>query len=265
MAIGTTSVLAVGAASVAIYQRVVNGQPVAQSLENAVNTARQGVASAVGVVNPLYRNGPRATPEQRQRWIEKVHRTQGSRGINEVARVMTSPYISPTRPNDLRGFATFAGEGTGTGIRGGTVLAVLLSIETNAGISSRAACWNNNFGNFKLFSAQWHAEQTPPCYFLVDRVPSLDYYPSFDNAADGVRAWSNATFGNSRYNSHGTMDALRAGDIRAFTRAIGDCGYARMYHNPRSMDARARRLASLGVIDLSNLTFNEAIPSRVAV
>jgi len=267
VAIGTVSTVAVGAGAYGVYQAVVNGQPIAQTASNAVDAARQTVATGVGWVAPTYRNqGSRATPEQIQAWCRKVNRVQGARGINEVARVATSPYINAQFPLDLHGFAVAAGEGARVGIKGGTILAVLLSVETNAGISPRAACWNHNAGNFKLYSQQWHAAQTPPCYFLVDRHPSLDFYPSFGNWEDGIREWAARTFANDRYNRFGTMDALRGGDLRAFTRAIGAAGYAAMYRNPRSMDARFQRLAGLGrfsrnraVIDGSQVTLNPSI------
>lgn len=266
VAIGAGSTLAVSGAAtgIALY---VNGTPPAQAVENAVNGARQAVATGVGWVAPVYSNrGSRATPEQVTAWCRKVNRTQGARGINEVPRVSCSPYINAQFPLDLHGFAAAAGEGAGVGIKGGTILAVLLSVETNAGISARAACYNYNAGNFKLYREQWHADQTPPCYFLVDRVPSLDFYPAFTEWQTGIREWKDRTFGNARYNRFGTMDALRAGDLRAFTRAIGQAGYARMYQNPRSMDARFQRLAGLGrfsrntaVIDGSLITLNPSI------
>lgn len=266
VAIAGGSVVAVGgtATGVALY---LNGTPPAQALENAVNGARQAVATGVGWVAPTYRNsGSRATPEQVQAWCRKVNRAQGPRGITEVNRVATSPYINAQFPLDLRGFAQAAGEGANVGTKGGTILAVLLSVETNAGISPRAACWNHNAGNFKLYREQWHMDVTPKCYFLVDRVPSLDFYPSFDNWQDGIARWASTTFANARYNRFGTMDALRAGDLRAFTRGIGQAGYARMYANARSMDARFQRLAGLGrfsrnraVIDGSLITLNDSI------
>lgn len=267
VAIGTGVTIVAGTAAAVAYQSVVNGQPVAATVSNAVDTARQSAVNAAGWIAPIYSNrGTRATPEQVQAWCRKVNRTQGARGINEVPRVASSPYIGAQFPLDLHGFAQAAGEGAGVGIKGGTILAVLLSVETNAGISERAACWNYNAGNFKLYSQQWHADSTPPCYFLVDRVPSLDFYPAFNNWQDGIREWKDRTFGNARYNRFGTMDALRDGDLRAFTRAIGQAGYARMYQNPRSMDARFQRLAGLGrfsrnraVIDGSFVTLNDSI------
>lgn len=265
--IATASTLAVGGGAFAAYKLLSDGTPVAQSLSNATDAARGIVAGAIGAVNPVYRNsGARATPEQVEAWCRKVGRTQGPRGIQEVGRVRTSPYVNAAFPLDLRGFAIAAGEGAGVGEKGGTILAVLLSVETNAGLSVNAACYNYNFGNFKLYREQWHADQTPPCYFLVDRVPSLDFYPSFNTVQEGIAAWARVTFANQRYNRYGTLEALRNGDIRAFTKAIGQAGYARMYRDPRSMDGRAQRLAGLGrfrgnraVIKGELLTFNDAI------
>lgn len=265
--IATTGTVVAAGGAIAAYKLLSDGTPVAQSLANATDAARGIAATAIGAVNPVYRNsGARATPEQVEAWCRKVGRTQGARGIQEVGRVRTSPYVNPSFPLDLRGFAIAAGEGAGVGDKGGTILAVLLSVETNAGISVNAACYNYNFGNFKLYRDQWHADETPPCYFLVDRVPSLDFYPSFNSVQEGIAAWSRVTFGNQRYNRFGTMDALRAGDLRAFTKAIGQAGYARMYRDPRSMDGRAQRLAGLGrfsrnraVIDGSLITFNDSI------
>ena len=262
--VGSTVVVGGGVTGVAL---LVNGTPPQQAVQNAVNGARQAVDTGIGWVAPIYSNrGSRATPEQVTAWCRKVNRTQGARGINEVPRVATSPYINARFPLDLHGFAQAAGEGADVGIKGGTILAVLLSVETNAGISPRAACWNHNAGNFKLYREQWHADVTPKCYFLVDRVPSLDFYPSFDNWQSGIARWASTTFANARYNRFGTMDALRAGDLRAFTRAIGQAGYARMYQNARSMDARFQRLAGLGrfsrntaVIDGSIITLNPSI------
>ena len=260
------AIVATGGA-IAAYKLLSDGTPVAQSLSNASDAARGVFAGAVGLVNPVYRNsGARATPEQVEAWCRKVGRTQGANGIDQVGRVRTSPYINAVFPLDLRGFAIAAGEGAGVGEKGGTVLAVLLSVETNAGISPNAACYNYNFGNFKLYRQQWHADRTPPCYFLVDRVPSLDFYPSFNTPQDGIAEWARTTFANPRYARFGTMEALRAGDIRAFTRAIGQAGYARMYRDARSMDGRAQRLAGLGrfarnraVIRGELLTFNDSI------
>lgn len=267
VAIGNGVTLIAGTAAAVAYQSLVNGQPAAQTVSNAIDTARQTAATGVGWVAPTYRNqGSRATPEQITAWCRKVNRTQGARGINEVPRVATSPYINAQFPLDLHGFAQAAGEGAQVGLKGGTILAVLLSVETNAGISTRAACWNHNAGNFKLWRGDWHADQTPRCYFLVDRVPSLDFYPSFDNWQAGIARWATSTFANARYNQYGTMASLRSGDLRAFTRAIGQAGYARMYANARSMDARFQRLAGLGrfsrnraVIDGSLVTLNDSI------
>jgi hypothetical protein len=110
VAIGTVSTVAVGAGAYGVYQAVVNGQPIAQTASNAVDAARQTVATGVGWVAPTYRNqGSRATPEQIQAWCRKVNRVQGARGINEVARVATSPYINAQFPLDLHGFAVAAG------------------------------------------------------------------------------------------------------------------------------------------------------------
>lgn len=270
----TGTIMAAGAGVAVGYQSIVNGTPVAQTLSNVASTARQGVASAVGVVAPTYRNtGNRATPAQIEAWCRKVGRRQGAQGIREVPRVRTSAYVDAAFPLDLRGFARKAGEGTGTGLKGGTILAVLCSVETGAGISPTAAFWNYNAGNFKLYREQWHADVTPPCYFLVDRHPSLDFYPSFDTLEAGIAAWARATFANDRYNRFGTMDALRNGDLRAFCRGIGLGGYARMYRYDsigretfRGMDARFRRLAGLGrysrnraVIDGSQVMLNDSI------
>lgn len=264
--------LVTGGAAVAVYELVRNGQPINQTLSNAATAVRGAAVSAAATVSPTLRNtGVRASREQVARWCEKVGRTQGPRGITEVDRVRTSPYINAAFPIDLHGFARFAGEGTNTGLPGGTILAVLLSIETWAGVKGRgerAACYNFNFGNSKLWRSEWHADVTRPCYFLVDQVPSLDFYPSMNTPADGVRIWAETTFGNRRYDQYGTMAALRAGNIRAFCRAIGQGGYARMYRNPRAMDARCRLMANLGrygnrngppVIDGSQIVFDDSI------
>lgn len=267
VALGTSAGVVLAGGGASAYYLLKDGTPVSVSAANALDAARGMAAGAVAVVDPRFRNsGPMATPEQVEAWCRKVNRTQGARGITQVPRVRTSPYLNAQFPLDLHGFAAAAGEGTGTGLKGGTLLAVLLSVETNAGISPNAACWNNNFGNFKLYSGEWHADVTPPCYFLVDRVPSLDFYPSFETPQAGIARWASATFANRRYGNFGSMDALRAGDIRAFCRALGQGGYARVYRDPRAMDARAMRLAGLGrfrrnraVIDGSLITFNDSI------
>lgn len=268
---GVAIAAVVGAGSYALYQKQVNGTPVNATVEAAYHGVRQAAASTAAVVVPTLRNtGVRATMAQKLAWCRKVGRTQGPAGISEVDRVRTSPYINPQFQHDLHGFARFAGEGADVGLKGGTVLAVLLSIETWAGIAGHGdgACWNYNFGNSKLWQEQWRADVTRPCFFLVDRVPSLDYYPAFTTPAEGVRLWAETTFANPRYRQYGTMEALRAGDIRAFCKAIGRGGYARMYRNARAMDARARLMARMApynrfrgpaVIDGSQLLFNDSI------
>ncbi len=266
----TGGALVAGAASYAAYQAIANGTPVIQTANAAIQGVQENViAPAVGAVDPTRRNtGVRATAEQKRAWCTKVGRTQGPTGITEVDRVRTSPYINPAFPLDLHGFARFAGEGADVGLKGGTILAALLSIETWAGVAGHGdgACYNWNFGNVKLYRQQWHMDVTPPCYFLVDRVPSLDFYPAMNDPAQGVSVWASTTFKNARYNAFGTIDALRSGNIRAFCRAIGRGGYARMYANPRAMDARAKLLAGMApytryraVIDGSQLLFDDSI------
>ncbi len=269
----TGGALVAGAGVYAAYQRLVNGTPVLQTATAAIQGIQEHViAPTVGVVNPnLANHGVMATPEQVRLWCTKVGRTQGPTGINQVGRVRTSPYIQPQFPLDLHNFARFAGEGADVGLKGGTILAVLLSIETWAGIAGHGdgACYNWNFGNEKLYREQWHAAQTPPCYFLVDRVPSLDFYPSMTNPSEGVSVWANTTFKNARYNQYGTIEALRTGNIRAFCRGIGLGHYAAMYTaSSRAMDARARLMARLApynrfsgpaVIDGSQLVFDDSI------
>lgn len=269
-AIGATAIAGVGYAG---YQAVANGQPILQTLSNATDGTRGILSSMVGVVAPNYANhGPRATPAQKLAWCSKVRRTQGPTGISEVDRTRTSTYINPRFPLDMHGFVDACGEAFGVGTRGGTVLAVLQSIECWAGVKGHgenAACYNYNFGNHKLYPAQWHMDVTPQCWFLVDHIPSLDYYPSYNNPVEGLRDWGSTTFMNRRYTQYGTVEALRAGDIRAFCKAIGRGGYARSYaSNPRNMDARAKLLAGLPpygtrngrpVIDGSQLVFNDSI------
>jgi len=281
-AVIATTALVTGAAAAVAYNRIVKGTPVIQSVTDGAraiaNAPVAAVGGAIAAVDPLRRNsGPMATPEQRAEWCRKVGRTQGAVGLREVPRVRTLASFGGSFPTDLRGFVRFAGEGLDVGPRGGTVLAVLYSFETNAGISANAACWNNNYGNFKLYREQWHADVTPECYFLVDnavvsrnplRIGSLDYYPSFSEPQRGLAAWANATFFNSRYMSHGdSRQALRTGNIRMFCKIIGAAGYAASYRtSPRAMDARAKRLAGLApyqrnraVIDGANLFFDDSI------
>jgi len=278
----TGGALVTGVAAAVAYNRIANGTPVVQSLADgarAVANAPVDVAGrATAAVDPLRRNvGPMATPEQRAAWCRKVGRTQGAVGLREVPRVRTLASFGGSFPTDLRGFVRFAGEGLDVGPRGGTVLAVLYSFETGAGRTANAACWNMNYGNFKLFSSQWHADVTPPCYFLVDnavisrnplQIGSLDYYPSFETPQAGLAEWARATFFNRHYTQHGdTRAALRAGNIRQFCKIIGAGGYAASYRaSPRAMDARARLLAGLApyanrrsVIDGANLFFDDSI------
>jgi hypothetical protein len=279
---GASAALVTGAAAAIAYNRLANGVSVVQSVNDGASAiARAPVAAAgavVASVDPLRRNtGPVATQAQKLAWCAKVNRTQGVVGIREVPRVRTLASMGGAFPTDLRGFARFAGEGLDVGIRGGTVLAVLYSFETNAGRSANAACWNNNYGNFKLYREQWHAPETPLCYFLVDnavisrdplRFGSLDYYPSFSEPQAGLAAWGSTTFLNRRYMSHGdSREALRTGNIRRFCQIIGAGGYADSYRaSPRAMDARAKLLAGLApytsyrsVIDGANLYFDPSL------
>lgn len=230
----------------------------AQTSPGIVRTA---VAAVLTAVSPTRRNVGNL-PQVAQ--IEAVERKAGRpasmrSGLNIVERVRTSPYIgSDGTRMDLRAFAELCGEVTGTGRRGGYVLAVLCSVETWAGFTDsirgsypgrNPSCYNGNPGNFKYPRAALRTEaQTPPLWFLVDNIASLDLYPSFMTGTEanwraGIQKWGEYTFANSRYNQYGTMDALRAGNLRLFCRAIGLGGYAASYaQNPRTLHARARML-----------------------
>lgn len=270
-----TAAAVVGAGEVA--SEVSDGVPPLQALASPLRSVATAVAS-VAAVDPVRRNsGPMATLAQVEAWERKVGRNPALRsGIRQVPRVSTSPYINPSHPYDLRGFARAAGEGADIGIKGGYCLAVLLSVETWAGVpvrgaANRIACYNNNPGNFKLYRAQYLAPVTPECWFLVDNIRSLDFYPSFPDMAAGVRAWSSATFGNSRYNARvpgkpTCLEALRNGDIHGFCEAIGRAGYAASYRASRTaLDARARllmrappyqRFAGPSALDMGIINFN---------
>lgn len=253
--------LAIAGASIAIGEvvsEINDGVPPLEALQSPVRAITTAVAS-VAAIDPVRRNyGAMATREQVEAWERKVGRNPSMRsGINQVPRVSTSPYIDPAHPYDLRGFARLAGEGAEVGIKGGYILAVLLSVETWAGFpgrgaASRIACYNNNPGNFKLSRAQALAPSTPRCWFLVDNIRSLDFYPAFGDMREGVRAWSSATFGNSRYNARvpgkkTCLESLRDGDIHGFCEAIGRAGYAASYRASRNaLDARAMLLTRVG-------------------
>jgi len=234
-----------------VASEVGNGVPPLQAISSPVMRA-VGAVAGIAAIDPTRRNsGPMATTAQVEAWERKVGRNPSLRsGIRQVPRVATSPYIDAAHPYDLRGFARAAGEGADVGIKGGYLLAVLLSVETWAGVSGHGsgAMYNNNPGNFKLYRSQYLAPVTPECWFLVDRIRSLDFYPSFPSMSAGVRAWSSATFGNSRYNARlpgkpTCLEALRNGDIHGFCEAIGRAGYAASYRASRTaLDARAKLL-----------------------
>lgn len=203
------------------------------------------VASAVqSAVDPTRRNtGAMPTAEQdrlvRQKWARKG-RTAGPLVI--VPRIRTYPPRGATVA-DLRPYAQAAARVVGSA-RGGTVMAVLLSLETNAGMSdSPPAFWNNNVGNIKAWT-----NFAGPTWFLVDRANSLDVYPSWNTLEDGIRdAWR--LLSNANYNRAGMMGARRAiveGNLVETNRALGVGGYARMYRdtNPGVFRSRYNYLAN---------------------
>lgn len=243
---------AVVAAAGEVVPRIVNGQPPLQ----AVRSAGEGVVatvSSVRAISPTYRNsGSMATTEQIAAWETKVGRPASLRsGINQVARVATNPLTGGSHPHDMRVFARRMGEVSGTGIKGGYCLAVLCSVETWIGVAGHGsgACWNWNLGNTKYSRSQSRQPNLGPCYFLVDRVHSLDFYAAFNDLESAVRAWGNSTWANTRYNARVAgkktcLEAMRDGDLPAFCEALGRGGYADSYRLSRdALTPRAKLLS----------------------
>lgn len=244
----TIPIIGAGVAAIAVAETAFTSYREGEPIGNVVSRRASAITSAASSVvrnGPLYsNNGNRATLEQIAEWERKVGRSPSKRnGIMQVDRVRTTPYVNASHPLDLRGFARLAAEGADVPLRGGYVLAVLLSVETGAGRSTNCALWNHNAGNFKLYREQRLAERTPPCYFLVDNIRSLDFYPAFGDLPSAIAAWKSVTFGNARYNQYGTMRALERGNLNDFCQAIGRAGYARSYAlDRRAMEPRARLL-----------------------
>lgn len=232
-------------------------------METSPGVVSSVTAAIVSAVSPTRRNtGTLPTSAQLEAWENKVNRPHDWRDtLHVIPRVNTSPYIgSNSTEMNLGEFARLCGEVTDTGIKGGTVLAVLCSVETYAGFTDtrrsglttyypgrNPSLYCHNPGNFKVpRTTARTVRDTPPWWFIVDGVASLDCYPAFTNFNEGIRSWGQLTFMNSRYNQYGTIAALREGNLRLFTQAIGRGGYAASYSaNPRSMHSRAKMLCRL--------------------
>jgi len=246
--------LAAGTAAVAageLLPSIIQGQPPLQAIASVVDRAT-ATASGVLAIDPRRRNmGPMATPEQIALWEAKVGRNPSLRGgITQVPRVATNPLVGGAHPQDMRVFAQTAGEASGTGIKGGYCLAVLMSVETWLGVAGHGAgaCWNYNLGNAKFGRTQALAPVTRPCFFLVDNIHSLDFYPAYPSLLEGIRGWGQSTWNNSTYNAPAPgkktcLEAMRDGDINAFCEALGRHHYAASYTASRlALSYRAKLL-----------------------
>lgn len=214
----------------------------------SVSLATSAAGAVAAVANPaLAVNGSLPTAEQRaavQRKWDSRGRTAGP--FQWVPRVRTYP---PRGRNnrDLRPYAQAASRVVGS-VNGGTIMAILLSLETNAGMNDNPpAFWNNNVGNIKAWS-----NFNGPVWFIRDRANSLDAYPSWGTLEDGIRD-AYRLLSNANYNRSGMKGARRAlldGDMQSFNAALGAGGYARMYRDlPNVFRGRYNYLVRVGALD----------------
>lgn len=215
-------------------------------------------------------------------WERKVNRPSSKRsGIQIRPRVRTFPFLRGDSARSLTAYAELAAEAVRLSAPAGTIMAVIGNIE---GGYSSGATYNRNSGNVKMMGSIAREDTTPPCYFLIDNINSLDAYQSFgvepnqageaylaDNRAAWMEGVSNnwrRTFGQPRYQNASAIvggnrlsfnDLMNGGYLQQVCAIMGINGYARSYRNPEYMTARYRRLVRAGRLQ-SNLNI---APARV--
>lgn len=186
-------------------------------------------------------NGALPTPSQIERWRS---RHPGWTQPPTVPRVRT-PMPPGRDAYDLRAFQAEATAACGGNPKAGACITVLFSLETSAGLRPGVACWNCNVGNVK----NPNRSGGPPSYFLIDRINSYDFYPSFNSYREGI-AHVVSLLARPHYNRPGRVGAIaamNAGDLRQFCLELGNGGYARSYRDPdASLVSRGSYLLGIG-------------------
>lgn len=196
----------------------------------------------------VFRNtGDLPTREQVLAWLDKVRRPHSDAERLTIVRRVRTPIPGPG--HQLDPLRELLSEASDSNRAAGFILTALAAVETGAGHrpNSAVACYNYNLGNQKAPRSVASPRQV---YFLVDRVPSLDFYPSFDGFATyASNAWI-PLLKRPHYARHGAWDAAKRGDIVGFCRAIGAGGYARAY----AQDAELLRKVAVANVRRGRLT-----------
>ena len=225
------------------------------SPSNAVSLvamARGAFSRATGGILSNETNLP--TDAQKAAWVQARRRKLPNVIVPRVRTPITDGI-------NCRRLSAAAAAAAGVDPKGGDVLATLVSIETNAGVRPDVACWNYNPGNAKGNHFGGPVTQGPPSgyppsssrqpvYFLVDRINSLDFYPSFDTLQAGL-ADLVRLLRTPNYNRGGMMGArlaLESGNLYEFNRALGAGGYAASYRTPGYMSGRYLRMLASGAL-----------------
>lgn len=235
-------VLLIGAGAVAVAASEAIAAMVPTEPESGSTADNNAVSSAfTSVVRAVSGSGALPTASQLATWRARhVGWTQPP----TVPRVRT-PMPPGRDAYDLRAFQREANIACGGNAKAGACITVLFSLETSAGLRPGVACWNCNVGNVK----NPNRSGGPPSYFLIDRINSYDFYPSFETYAQGI-AHVVALLSRPHYNRPGRVGAIaamNAGDLRQFCLELGNGGYARSYNNPDdSLVSRGAYLMGIG-------------------
>jgi hypothetical protein len=215
-------------------------------------------------------------------WERKVNRPSSKRsGIQIRPRVRTFPFLRGDANRSLAAYSDLCGEALQLSPSAGTIMAVIGNIE---GGYSSGATYNRNSGNVKMMGGIAREDVTPPCYFLVDNINSLDAYQSFGvepnqtgeaYLADNQAAWREGvsnnwrrTFGQPRYQNATAVvggnrltfnQLMNGGYLQQVCAIMGINGYAASYRSPSYMTARYYRLVRANRLR-SNLNI---VPARV--
>lgn len=213
-------------------------------------------------------------------WERKVNRPSSKRsGIQIRPRVRTFPFLRGDANRSLVAYSDLCGEALQLTPAAGTIMAVIGNIE---GGYSSGATYNRNSGNVKMMGGIAREDVTPPCYFLIDNINSLDAYQSFGvepnqageaYLADNQTAWKEGvinnwrrTFGQPRYQNATAVvggnrltfnQLMNGGYLQQVCAIMGINGYAASYRSPSYMTARYYRLVRANRLR-NNLNIAEA-------